>query len=63
MEQIKEAIINLEQSVVRLEAAVHMAKKNNSHEIEEIATLKSVIHQTHDRINKALERYHIKEEN
>ena len=63
MEQIKQAIINLEQSVLRLEAAVHVAKKNNSHATEEIATLKSVIRQTHDRINKALERYHSDEEN
>ena len=62
MEQIRQAITNLEQSVLRLETAIHTAKKNNSHATEEIATLKSVIRQTHDRINKALERYQSKEE-
>ena len=62
MEQIKQAITNLEQAVLRLETAVHATKKNNSHATEEIATLKSVIRQTHDRINKALERYQNKEE-
>ena len=63
MEQIKQAITNLEQSVLRLEAAVHAAKKINSRATEEIATLKSVIRQTHDRIDKALNHYKNKEEN
>ncbi len=62
MEQIKQAITNLEQSIVRLETAVHAAKKNSSRTLEEIATLKSVIRQTHDRIDKALNRYQHKEE-
>ena len=62
MEQIKQAITNLEQSVLRLEAAVHAAKKNNGRAVEEIATLKNVIRQTHDRINKALTRYQQSEE-
>ena len=62
MEQIKQAITNLEQSVLRLEAAVHAAKKNNGHAVEEIATLKNIIRQTHDRINKALTRYQQSEE-
>ena len=61
MEQIKQAITNLEQSVLRLESAVHAAKKNNSRTIEEMATLKTVIRQTHDRIDKALARYQHKE--
>ena len=62
MEQIKQAITNLEQSVLRLEAAVHATKKHNSHATEEIATLKSVIRQTHDRIDRALARYQNKED-
>ena len=62
MEQIKQAITNLEQSVLRLESAVHTAKKNNSRTTEEIATLKTVIRQTHDRIEKALTRNQKKEE-
>ncbi|MBQ3695549.1 MAG: hypothetical protein II938_01070 [Alphaproteobacteria bacterium] len=62
MEQIKQAITNLEQSVLRLESAVHAAKKNSSRTTEEIATLKTVIRQTHDRIEKALTRYQKKEE-
>ena len=62
MEQIKQAITNLEQSVLRLETAVHAAKKNNSRAAEEIATLKTVIRQTHDRIDRALTRYQQQEE-
>ena len=62
MEQIKQAITNLEQSVLRLESAVHAAKKNNGRTTEEIATLKNVIRQAHDRIEKALTRYQKKEE-
>lgn len=62
MDQIKQAITNLEQSVMRLESAVHMSKKNNGRAQEEIATLKAVIRQTHDRIDKALTRYQQNEE-
>lgn len=62
MEQIKQAITNLEQSVLRLESAVHAAKKNTSRATEEIATLKTVIRQTHERIDKALARYQQKGE-
>ena len=60
MEQIKEAIKNLEQSVIRLEAAVHATKKNTTQTTEEIATLKNVIRQTHDRIDHALQKFHEK---
>ena len=62
MEQIKQAITNLEQSVLRLETAIHMTKKNTSQTNQEIETLKAVIRQTHDRIDKALIRYQQKEE-
>ena len=62
MEQIKQAITNLEQSVLRLETAIHTAKKNTSQANQEIETLKAVIRQTHDRIDKALTRYQQKEE-
>lgn len=62
MEQIKQAITNLEQAVLRLESAVHTTKKNNSRITEEVATLKTVIRQTHDRIDRALTRYQQKEE-
>jgi len=62
MEQIKQAITNLEQSVMRLESAVHTTKKNSARALEEIATLKAVIRQTHDRIDRALTRYQQKEE-
>ena len=62
MEQIKQAITNLEQSVMRLETAVHTTKKNSSRAFEEISTLKAVILQTHDSIDKALSRYQQKEE-
>lgn len=62
MEQIKQAITNLEQAVMRLESAVHATKKNNGRTTEEIATLKAVIKQTHDRIDRALTRYQQKGE-
>ena len=62
MEQIKQAIKNLEQSVMRLESAVHATKKNNSRAMEEIATLKTVIRQTHDRIDRALTRFNQQED-
>ena len=62
MEQIKQAIKNLEQAVLRLESAVHTTKKNNSLATEQIATLKNVIRQTHDRIDRALTRFHQQEE-
>ncbi len=62
MEQIKQAITNLEQSVLRLEAAVHASKKDKGRAGEEISTLKTVIRQTHDRLNKALARLQNKEE-
>lgn len=61
MEQIKQAIKNLEQSVLKLENAVHTSKKNAGHTAEEIATLKNVIRQTHARIDKALVRLNEKE--
>lgn len=62
MEQIKQAITNLEQAVLRLESAVHASKKNTSRATEEVAMLKTVIRQTHDRIDKALNRYQQTEE-
>jgi len=62
MEQIKQAIKNLEQSVLRLESAVHATKKNNGRASEEIATLKNVIRQTHDRIDRALTRLNNQED-
>lgn len=62
MEQIKQAIKNLEQSVLRLETAVHTAKKTNTRTTEEITTLKKVIRQTHDRIDKALSRFQANKE-
>ncbi len=62
MEQIKQAIKNLEQSVLRLETAIHTAKKNNTRTTEEITTLKKVIRQTHDRIDKAINRFQANKE-
>ncbi len=60
MEQVKQAIKNLEQSVIHLEAAVHASKKNTIRATEEVATLKNVIRQTHNRIDHALQKYHEK---
>ena len=57
MEQIKEAIKALEQSVLHLETAVHASKKANTRAEEEIMTLKKAIKTAHDRMDKALEKF------
>ena len=62
MEQMKAAIQSLEQSIARLEIAVETSKQNNSKMSAEIASLKSVVKQTHDRIEKALTSFRQKEE-
>ena len=57
MEQIKEAIKALEQSVLHLETAVHASKKANTRSAEEIMTLKKAIKTAHDRMDKALTKF------
>jgi len=57
MEQIKEAIKALEQSVLHLETAVHSSKKVHTRSAEEIMTLKQAIKRAYDRMDKALEKF------
>ena len=57
MEQIKEAIKALEQSVLHLEAAVHTSKRAHTRSAEEIMTLKKAIQTAHDRMDKALIKF------
>ena len=57
MEQIKEAIKALEQSVLHLETAVHTSKKVHTRSAEEIMTLKNAIRTAHDRMEKALTKF------
>ncbi len=57
MEEIKEALKSLEQSVLKLEEAVHVAKKEHIHAIEELQELKSVIKTTYHRLDSALSTF------
>lgn len=57
MEQIKSAITQLEQAVLKLETAVHLSKKEHTQSMEKISELKQVLRRTYDRLDKALDTY------
>ncbi len=57
MEEIKEALKSLEQAVLKLETAVHVAKKEHVHAVEEVRELKSVIKTAYHRLDKALSAF------
>lgn len=57
MEQIKSAITQLEQAVLKLETVVHLSKKEHTQSIEKISELKQVLRRTYDRLDKALDTY------
>lgn len=57
MEQIKSAITQLEQAVLKLETAVHSTKKERSQANDKISELKMAIRRTYDRLEKALDSY------
>ncbi len=57
MEQIKSAITQLEQSVLKLENAIHKVKEGRTQAEEKILQLKQAIRHTYDRLDKALDAY------
>lgn len=57
MEQMKNAINALEAAVLRLETAVHAAKKERLGAKEQIDELKTVLKITYERLDKALADY------
>lgn len=57
MEQIKSAITQLEQAVLKLETAVYATKKEQTQAVGKIAELKNAIRRTYDRLDKALDKY------
>lgn len=54
MEDMKSALINLEQAVLRLEGLIHQTKKTSEQVNDEVAKLKQVIRTTYKRLDKAL---------
>lgn len=54
MEEIKSALTNLEQAVMRLEGLVHQTKRTSAQTSDEVAELKQVIKTTYKRLDKAL---------
>lgn len=57
MEQIKEALKSLEESVVKLETAVYNSKKTRAEAHEKIAELKQVVQNTYRRLDMALTQF------
>lgn len=54
MEEIKSALNNLEQAVLKLETAVHQSKKTQIQTAEQVAELKGVVRTAYDRLDSAL---------
>jgi len=57
MEQIKTAITQLEQAVLKLETAVYANKKDHTQTLGKLVELKQAIRRTYDRLDKALDKY------
>ncbi|MBR5130500.1 MAG: hypothetical protein IKV03_04680 [Alphaproteobacteria bacterium] len=57
MEKLKSALNILEGSVIKLEEAIHQAKKKQVNASEQIVELKNVIKTTYDRLDKAVSDY------
>ena len=58
MEDIKKAVANLEQAVVKLETALYQTKKDKEQAIDKVTELKNVIRKTYMRIDNALGTFH-----
>ncbi len=58
MEDIKRAIGNLEQALVKLETALLQTKKDKAQALSEVAELKNVIKKTYSKLDHALTAYH-----
>lgn len=57
MEQMKNALNALEKAVLRLEEAIHVAKKERTAAKEQVQELKLALKTTYDRLDKALAAY------
>ena len=57
MEQMKNALNALEKAVLRLEEAIHAAKKERAVAQEQVQELKSALKITYDRLDNALTAY------
>lgn len=57
MERLKSALNALEGSVIKLEEAIHQAKKKQINADEKIAELKEVIKTAYARLDKAVSDY------
>jgi len=57
MERLKSALNALEGAVIRLENAVHQAKKKQINADEKIVGLKNVIKTAYERLDKAVADY------
>ncbi len=56
MEDIKQALKNLEKSVLKLEESIHESKKARRQCAEATAELQQVIKTAYDRLDKALQQ-------
>ena len=54
MDQIKEALKSLEESVIKLESAVYGSKKARVEAQEKVVELKQVVKNTYERLDRAL---------
>lgn len=57
MDQIKEALKSLEESVLKLESAVYGSKKVRVEAQEKVLELKQVVKNTYDRLDRALTQF------
>ena len=54
MEQVKTALVSLEQAILKLESAIYTSKKTQAQLSEQVSELKQVVKITHDRIDNVL---------
>ena len=57
MEQLQEALKNLEKAVIHLETVVHTSVKDKENQLQEITQLKQTLKSTYQRLDKALLSY------
>ncbi len=57
MDQIKEALKSLEESVLKLESAVYHSKKTRSEAQEKVIELKQVVKTAYQRLDQALAHF------
>lgn len=58
MEEIKNALNQLEQAVLKLETVVHHSKKTQVQTKEQVVELKTVVRTAYERLDKALTSFH-----